>query len=104
MLVLRFIGALFLLGAVIALTSDLSRPARTAQAPVFTSMLKLWSDFAPQTLKAAQTSVQTKVHPALWDPVIRSVLAIPAWISLVALAIFSFWAGRPRRRIEIFVN
>ena len=104
MLVFRFIGALFLLGAVIALTSDLSRTGRSPQAPAFTSMLKHWSDFAPQTLKAAQTSVQTKVHPVIWDPVIRSALSIPAWISLVLLAALSFWAGQPRRRVEIFVN
>ena len=104
MLVLRFIGALFLLGAVITLTSDLSRAGRPAQAPVFTSLLRHWTNFAPQSLKAAQTSVQTKMHPALWDPVIRSVLSVPAWISMVVLAILSFWAGRPRRRVEIFVN
>ena len=103
MLVLRFIGALFLLGAVIALTSDVSRTARPASAPMFTSLLKHWSDFTPQTLKAAQTSVQ-KVHPLLWDPMIRSVLAIPAWISLLLLAVLSFWAGRRRRRVEIFTN
>jgi hypothetical protein len=104
MLVLRFIGALFLLGAVIALTADLSRTSRPPQAPVFTSLLKHWSDFAPQSLKAAQTSVQTRMHPVLWDPVILSLLSLPAWISLTVLAILSFWAGRPRRRVEIFVN
>ena len=103
-MLLRFIGALFLLGAVIALTSDLSRTGRPPQAPVFTSFLKHWSDFAPQSLKAAQTSVQTRTHPVVWDPIIRSLLSIPAWISLVAVAISSFWAGRPRRRVEIFVN
>lgn len=108
MLVLRFIGSLFLLCAVIALTSDLSKPVRTtaqsAPQPAFSSLLKHWSDFAPQTLSAAQKTVQTRSHPLLWDPVIRSVLAVPAWITLSLLAIAFLYIGRPRRRVDIFVN
>ena len=104
MLALRFIGALFLLTAVIALTSDVSR-VRSAKQPVqFTSLMKHWSDFAPQTLVAARKTVQTKAHPLLWDPVILWPLSVPAWISMTALAALCFYAGRPRRRVEIFVN
>ena len=104
MLALRFIGSLFLLGAVIALTSDLSRPVSDASSPRFASLLKHWSDLAPQSLQAAQKSVETKVHPLLWDPVIRVPLSIPAWISLGGLAALCFYGGRPRRRVEIFIN
>ena len=104
MLALRFIGALFLLGAVIALTADVSRMSRAPQQARFSSLLKHWSDFAPQTLAATQKAVQTKVHPLLWDPVIRLPLSVPAWISITALAAVCFYAGRPRRRVEIFIN
>ena len=103
MLVLRFIGSLFLLAAVIALTSDLSRPQRP-NAPMFTSIHKHWSDFAPQTLAAAQKTVQSRTHPMVWDPVLRSVLAIPAFVSFGVLAVGLLYLGRPRRRVEIFVN
>ena len=103
MLVLRFIGSLFLLGAVIALTSDLSRPSRPG-APMFTSIHKHWADFAPQTLAAAQKSVETRTHRLVWDPGIRSVLAIPAFVSFGGLAVLMLYAGRPRRRVEIFMN
>lgn len=103
MLVLRFIGSLFLLGAIIALTSDLSRPRR-AGAPMFTSIYKHWSDFAPQTLATAQKTVQTRTHNFVWDPGIRSVLAIPAFVTFGGLAVLMLYAGRPRRRVEIFMN
>jgi len=53
MIVFRFIGSLFLLGAVIALTADLSRPQR-ADAPTFASLHRHWTELAPQTLSAAQ--------------------------------------------------
>ena len=104
MLALRFLGALFLLGAVIALTSDVSRKPVAAQQVRFTSLIQHWSDFAPQTLASAQKTVQTRAHPLLWDPVIRWPLSIPAWISLAALSVLCFVAGRRRRRVEIFIN
>jgi hypothetical protein len=105
MTVLRFIGSLFLLAAVIALTADFTRadPAGTALPP-FASLLKHWSDLAPQSLAAAQKVVEARIHPLLWDPLIRSVLALPAWASLGTVGLIFTWLGRPRRRIDIFAN
>ena len=103
MIVLRFIGSLFLLGAVIALTADLSRPA-APNAPAFTSLLKHWSEFAPQSLKAAQQTIETNAHPLLWDPVLHSLLSVPAWMTFSALALIFLYLGRPRRRVDIFIN
>src|SRR5215470_5794821 len=103
MLVLRFLGSLFLLGTVIALTADLSGPRRP-DAPTFASLYKHWSDVAPQTLAATQKTVQTRTHRFVWDPVIRTVLAIPTFVFFGALAVLFLYLGRPRRRVEIFVN
>lgn len=103
MLVLRFIGSLFLLGAIIALTSDLSKPKRPG-VPTFTSIYKHWSDFAPQTLAAAQKTVQSRTFAAVWDPGIRSVLSVPAFVSFGGLAILMLYVGRPRRRVDIYMN
>lgn len=103
MLALRFIASLFLLGAVIAFTADLSRPRRTG-APVFSSIERHWSDLAPQSLSAAQKAVRTRTHPLLWDPVIRSVLGVPAFLMLGSFSAALFYLGRPRRRVEIFIN
>jgi hypothetical protein len=105
MTVLRFLGGLFLLVAVIALTADFTRAeADGALVPPFASLQKHWSDLAPQSLAAAKRTVEVRVHPFLWDPLIGSVLALPAWASLGALGLAFSWLGRPRRRIDIFAN
>jgi len=103
MLVLRFIGSLFLLGAVIAFTGDLSRPHRPG-TPAFASIHKHWADLAPQTLAGAQKTVASRTHRVVWDPVIVSVLSVPAFVTFGALAVLCLYLGRPRRRVEIFVN
>lgn len=104
MTVLRLIGMLFLMAAVIALTADLSRTAPSNGGPAFASLLKHWSDVAPQTLAGAQKGVGSSTHPVIWDGVIRPFLLIPAWMSLGAIGAGAVWFGRRRRKVEIFVN
>jgi hypothetical protein len=100
---LRFIGSLFLLGAVIAFTADLSRPSRP-DAPAFATLMKHWADLAPQSLAAAQETIATRAHPLVWTLAIRPVLSMPAWIVLSAVALLLLYLGRPRRRVDIFIN
>lgn len=105
MTVLRLIGTLFLIAAVIALTSDLSRtgpdgtPSRS-----FASLYKHWSDFAPQTLTNSQMAVVSRTHPLVWDLGIRPVLLLPAWLSLGGIGAAAAYFGRRRRRVEVFIN
>jgi hypothetical protein len=103
MLVIRFIGSLFLLGAVIAFTADLSRPRRPG-TPAFTSLYKNWADLAPQSLAAAENAVKSRTHAIVWDPLITTPLSAPAFATFGLLAIGLLYLGRPRRRVEIFVN
>ncbi|MGE0627194.1 MAG: hypothetical protein AB7O43_05165 [Hyphomicrobiaceae bacterium] len=110
--VIRFIGALFLMLAVIALTADLSagpspasaQPDRGRGATSFATLHQHWRKLAPVSLNAVRKSVETRVHPLLWSGVIRPILDIPAFISLGAIALLLFHLGRPRRRVEIFEN
>lgn len=96
---------LFLIVAVIALTSDLSRrPPVDRNAGAYASLYKHWSDFAPQTLAAAQKGVASNTHELVWSAGIRPVLEIPAWLSLGAIGLGFAYLGRPRRRVEIFIN
>lgn len=103
MLVLRFIGGLFLLATVIALTADLSRPKRPGM-PMFTSIHRHWSEVAPQTLAAAQKTVVARTHRVIWDPVITTPLSVPTFAAFGVFAVLFLYLGRPRRRVEIFVN
>jgi hypothetical protein len=100
---LRFIASLFLLGAVIALTADFSRP-RQANAPMLSSFERQWTDVAPQSLATFQKTVRTRTHSFVWDAMIRPLLAIPTAVWLGGLSLLFFYLGRRRRRVEIFVN
>jgi hypothetical protein len=100
---LRFLGSLFLLAAVIAFTADVSRPLRP-DTPAFASLLKHWTDLAPQSLAAAEEAVAARVHPLVWTLAIRPVLSLPAWIVLSTVALLLLYLGRPRRRVDIFIN
>jgi hypothetical protein len=105
MTVLRLIGMLFVIAAIIALTSDLSRgPSTDTAAGTFASLYRHWSDFAPQTLAATQKFVANRLHPLVWDGIIRPFLILPAWMSLGSIGLVLAYLGRRRRRVEIFTN
>jgi hypothetical protein len=40
----------------------------------------------------------------VWDPLLTSILGLPASLIFLMLAIAAGIAGRPRRRVQIFVN
>ena len=105
MAALRFVGALFALLAVVALVSDFTPRAKADTGrPRFATLQSLWSDLAPQSLAATRRTVQTRTSTVLWDPVITSVIGLPVWLSLGALAGGLLYAGRRRHKVEIFVN
>src|SRR5262249_35091072 len=105
MVALRFIGALFALAAVIALVADLTPRASTnAVRPGMTSIAMHWNGIAPQSFSNAREAVRNRLGRWVWDPVITSVIGIPAWITLGLISAACFYVGRPRRRIEIFTN
>ena len=99
---MRILGAWLLLGAVIALTIDLTGPA---DAPTtMTALGEHWFKIHPASLNASQAGVQRYVHPVLWDPVIVSLLKTPTWIVLAVLGSLFYWIGRRRPRFEVFSN
>jgi len=104
MAAMRFIASLFLLVAVIALVSDLTRAQLGAAGAPFTPMLKYVGDFAPSSLAGAQRAVQNNIHPFVWDPVLKSLLSLPAWASLGTIGLVLAYVGRRRRRVNIFTN
>jgi hypothetical protein len=103
MAALRFVSSVFLLVAAVILVADLTH-ARTAVAPsAWISLAKHWSLLAPQSLAAAQRSLQA-TSSLLWDPLVKSLLAVPAWLVFASLGAACGYAGRRRRRVNIFTN
>lgn len=103
MIVGRVIGWVLLLAGLVVLARDVIGWIDThVFAPI--ALGQLWFDLSSGSLNLVQAVVQRYIHPALWDPVITSVLflwASPLLIALgvVFLALFRRRAnGRWRRR------
>ena len=98
----RFLAALFLLIAVIAAVYDATRTLG-ADRLVVTSLLEHWSTLAPTLLNTTQGAVK-RIHPLVWDVGLAKLLQLPAALVLATLGILFAYAGRRRRRVNVFAN
>jgi hypothetical protein len=103
MAVFRFLAAVFLLAATIALVSDATPAVYGAGEFTATSLAGHWADMAPSSLEAAKKAV-TGFAPVLWSGVVGPVLALPTFVLFGLLALGSGFLGRRRRAVRIFVN
>ena len=99
----RFLASVLLLIAVIALVNDATR-SRAADRMVTTSAGEQWAKLAPASLKAAQGAVQRYSHPWVWDGAFAKLLLAPTWALLGGLGLVFAYAGRRRRRVNVFAN
>lgn len=101
---LRFLAALFALFALIAFAADISRPPVDGESLGATSLLQHLEMLAPSFVTTLQRSIGQGISPLLWNPILTSVLSLPAWVVFTLLAVASGFLGRPRRRVRIFAN
>jgi hypothetical protein len=99
----RFLAGTCLLIAVIAAVYDGTR-SLAAGSLATTSLLEHWSRIAPALLASAQSGVGRALHPLVWDMGLRRLLLMPAWAAFAALGVLFAYAGRRRRRINVFAN
>ncbi len=104
MAVLRFLSALFFLIALAALAADATPLLAGDVSFHLSTTLQRWSEIAPAVLEATQTSLSGKGLEWFWSALIAPILAIPASILFGGLALILGYAGRRRRRINVFVN
>jgi hypothetical protein len=103
MAVFRFLAAVFLLAATIALVVDATPSVYGAGAFQATALSAHWQELAPTAFEAARKAV-TGLSPWLWDDVIAPALAVPTFVAFGVLAVLSGYAGRRRKSVRIFVN
>lgn len=103
MLALRLLSGTLLLAATIAFISELTRAQLGIAGAPLTPLVTQLGDAAPALLASLQRTVQGW-HPLLWDPALRSLLAVPAWISLGLAGLILGWLGRRRSRANVFTN
>ena len=101
---IRILGGLFILVATLALIAEATRAQLGVPGAPFTPLLAQLTETAPQFLRAVERSTSS-VHHLLWDPAVKSILALPAWILLGSIGLILGWLGRRRRRqINVFTN
>jgi hypothetical protein len=101
--VFRFVAGCFLLVAVIAAVDDATR-SLAADRPSVTSAGEHWSKLAPATFNSARSAVQRHTHKVVWDHGVRELLRLPSWALLGLVGLAFAYAGRRRRRVNIFAN
>lgn len=104
MAVLRFLAAIFLLVAVIALLTDLSWPISAGRPFQATSVITQWQEMAPATLETSRESIIAATAPWVWDSLIAPVLNLPTFLLFGLLALACGYGGRRRHKVNIFVN
>lgn len=99
----RFLGLWLIAGALVALVIDATKSIAASRLTV-TALGEAWFALAPSSLMAAQEFVQQSLEPSigqwLWDPLIQTILLLPAWAVLGALGFLFTWLGR-RRRVSV---
>lgn len=104
MFLLRILGLWCLLLAMIALVVDGTKSLGGGGAWIITPLGDEWARLSPASLEAAKTAVVQHTTPALWDPVIVTLLQAPAWFIFGALGLMLYWLGHKRRPVEIYTN
>jgi hypothetical protein len=104
MAVYRFLSALFLLVAAVALVADMT-PVLIGGVPfAATSMSAHWADLAPSSLAAAKTAVNVAAPPWVWETLIAGVIDRPTFVIFGLLALVTGYHGRRRHEVNIYVN
>jgi hypothetical protein len=101
----RLLAGVLLLIAVIAAIYDGTRTLDSKAGEVtMTSLGEQWSKVAPVSHKNAQAAVRRYSHPLIWDALIQRLLQLPTWAVFGSLGLLAGYAGRRRRRVNVFAN
>lgn len=100
----RFVSAVLLLAAVIALTADVTRWQVGDTDPTFHSLAHHVQTVAPATFQNMQKSISTTLHPVFWDYGLYIILSLPAWLLFAIVSLLIVFAGREPKRINVFIN
>jgi hypothetical protein len=94
---LRFLlGLVLVAGALAAAAAEVvARDLGATHAPIL-SAYDLWYTLRPGSLVVAEAQIE-RLSPLLWDPVIVTVLALPAWLLFGAPGLLLIWRYSPRR-------
>lgn len=95
--IFRLLAMIALAVAVVMAVLDATRTV-AASVLTMTPLGESWRSVSPQTLEGLKALADTRLHPALWDPVLVWLLGLPGFAVFGSLALVLFAAGhRPAR-------
>jgi len=97
MVLFRILGYLLALAGFGFLVVDGARSIAAGELAL-TPLGKTWYDLDPGSLNLIQAVVERYTWPALWDPVILTILQWPTFAIALVLGLVFVLIGRPRRR------
>jgi len=95
MKLLRYFGWALLVAAFGAAAAEVLVPPRPGTGSLFVPAYELWYTAWPGSLVGAQIRVE-RLAPFLWDPVIVTLLHLPAWMLLGLPGALLAWVTRSR--------
>ena len=96
----RIVGWLILLVAAAAAGYEVVQAFVTGEYRLV-ALGEHWYRLHPASLNGAQAGIQRYIAPWLWEPVITSVLLLPAWLVFALPGGLLVWACSRRRRFPI---
>jgi uncharacterized membrane protein YfcA len=103
-IMLQFVAAVFAVLAFFTFASDFSATHSATSGLHSLSLLERLNEFAPSAMTSFKAVVIRALGASAWDPVLTSLLGLPAYLVFAGLAGLCGYAGRPRREVRIFVN
>ena len=98
-IVLGVIGWLLVAGAAVMAVREAVMWAQSGEwTPIAAG--QLWFDLHKDSLQLVQPAIERYILPALWDPVILTVLQWPAWAVLGLPGLVLAWLADRRRRTK----
>jgi hypothetical protein len=103
-IMLQFLAALFATIALFTFAADFTAARATGTAFHATALIDRLFDFAPSVVTSIRNAITRTLGEFAWDPLLRIVLDLPAFVVFMMLAALCGFAGRPRREVRIFIN
>jgi hypothetical protein len=101
---LQFLAALFSTIALFTFAADFSTARSTGTPFQATALIDRLFDFAPSLVTSAHNAIARTLGEFAWDPLLRMILDLPAFVVFMILAAICGFAGRPQREVRIFIN
>ena len=104
MAVFRFLAAVFMLVAAVALAADVTPVVAGGQPFVMTPLAEHWQKLGPASLAALKAATESSSFAWAWDSIVANIIAQPTIVVFGVLGLLSGYFGRRKHRINIFVN